>query len=183
MMGALVPVLFWAHICFADRQKTEKTGRRRGVGGGWAGGRCRRGDTQRLTASIMGVQQSAAWLSPSLQLEFRESSICICLCLIGPEHICLWESVLKWIVYWCTVFMCVCAHTVGEACVCVCNRDTSRAVAGASCRPQMRPLTDSSSLWPSVPQFILSPSPTLQAPFHFDGQYVLFPRNTRLLYN
>lgn len=76
---------------------------------------------------------------------------------------------------------CECAYTVAETCVRVYNRDTSRVVAGASCGPQMRPLTDSLSLWPSLPQFILSPR--LQAPFHFDGQYVPFPRNTWLLYN
>lgn len=39
--------------------------------------------------------------------------------------------------------------------------DTSQGMAGASCGPQMRPLTDSSSLWPSSPQFIASPSLSL----------------------
>lgn len=181
---------WWRRRCLSSSERTSVslTGRKQrrkgdGVGGGWAGGGYRRGDTQRLTASIMRVQQSAAWPSSwsserSIYV-FACVRVCVVLDMFVFERACASCPPMNM-----PALQSVCVCTiVGDVCVCARERDTSQGVAGVSFGPQMRPLTDGSSLWPSLPQFILSPSPRLQAHFHFDGQYVLLPRITRLLYN
>lgn len=169
-MSALLHVRFWAHICFTENREereTEESGRM-----SW---RYRRGDTQRLTASIMRIQQStvrpSSWSS--------ERSVCMFSSCVFLD-ICLW--VCELIVYWC-----LCQHlrmreyTVGD--VCEHERQTHHKgwqvwAVDHKWGHWLTPL-----LCGQACPNLSSPSFRLQAPFHFDGQYVLLPRNTRLLYN
>lgn len=167
---------------------TGRKQRRKGDGGEWVEdelkGVCGMGDAQQLTPGILGVQQSAAWPIS------RSSERSLCLAVFVCRQVCASR-----LVYWCVyagMRGCACTvYTVVEVLHVTERKGTgvggweggSQAVAGVSCGPQMRPLTDSSSLWLSLLQFILSPSPRLRAPFHFDGQYVLLPLNSRLLSN
>lgn len=106
---------WWGRWCLSSSERTSvsltgRKQRRKRDGGVWVEdelqGGCRRGDTQRQTASIMGVQQSAAWPS-SWRLE-RSFNVFVC------SHTFVFECV-GWL--FTDVYIPACVCTLGDVCV------------------------------------------------------------------
>lgn len=127
-------VYFCEHICFTDRQKAKKKGRWREV---W---RMSWREEQKRRYPAAGCQHRgiSTKCSMALQLQFRKKQLQLCSCISGPEQVSG-----RWSPTDVKIHGCVCDVYVCVWCVCLpLNRG-----------PQMRPLTDGSSLRPRLAQF------------------------------